>query len=69
MFPAVILALILPALRDRVTRRGAPAGAAIALATAPFLPLACPCCWPWPGWPQHAAHQGSRMKDSTLLAA
>ncbi len=42
MFPAVILALIFPALRDRVTRRGALAGAAIALATAPFLPAGLP---------------------------
>jgi 4-azaleucine resistance transporter AzlC len=42
MFPAVILALIFPALRDRVTLRAALAGAAIALATAPFLPAGLP---------------------------
>ncbi len=42
MFQAVILALIFPALRDRVTRRGALVGAAIALATAPFLPAGLP---------------------------
>ena len=42
MFPAVILALIMPALRDRVTLRVAVAGAAIALATAPFLPPGLP---------------------------
>jgi 4-azaleucine resistance transporter AzlC len=42
MFPAAILALILPALRDRGTRRAALAGAAIALATAPFLPPGLP---------------------------
>ena len=42
MFPAVILALIVPALRDRVTVRAALAGAAIALATAPFLPAGLP---------------------------
>jgi len=42
MFPAVILALIMPALRDRVTRRAALAGAAIALAAAPFLPAGLP---------------------------
>jgi len=47
MFPAVILALIVPSLRDRATRR-APvigavvAGAAIALAAAPFLPAGLP---------------------------
>ena len=38
MFPAVILALIVPALRDRVTVRAALTGAVIALATTPFLP-------------------------------
>jgi len=42
MFPAVILALIVPALRDRVTVRAALAGAAIALATAPFLSAGLP---------------------------
>jgi len=42
MFPAVILALIMPALRDRATRRTALAGAAIALAAAPFLPAGLP---------------------------
>jgi 4-azaleucine resistance transporter AzlC len=42
MFPAVILALILPALRDRGTGHAALAGAAIALATTPFLPSGLP---------------------------
>jgi 4-azaleucine resistance transporter AzlC len=42
MFPAVILALIVPALRDRVTARAALAGAAIALAATPFLPAGLP---------------------------
>jgi len=42
MFPAVILALIVPALRDRVTVRSALIGAAIALATTPFLPAGLP---------------------------
>jgi 4-azaleucine resistance transporter AzlC len=42
MFPAVILALIVPALRDRATLRAALAGAAIALAAAPFLPAGLP---------------------------
>jgi 4-azaleucine resistance transporter AzlC len=42
MFPAVILALILPALRDRLTRRAALIGAAIALATTAFLPAGLP---------------------------
>ena len=42
MFPAVILALIMPALRDRVTVRAALIGAAIALAATPFLPSGLP---------------------------
>jgi len=42
MFPAVILALIMPALRDRVTRRAALGGAVIALAATPFLPAGLP---------------------------
>jgi len=42
MFPAVILALIVPDLRDRMTRRAALAGAALALAATPFLPAGLP---------------------------
>jgi 4-azaleucine resistance transporter AzlC len=42
MFPAVLLALIMPALRDRVTLQAALAGAIIALAAAPFLPAGLP---------------------------
>jgi predicted branched-subunit amino acid permease len=41
-FPAVLLALVLPSLRDGGTRRAALAGAAIALATTPFLPTGLP---------------------------
>jgi 4-azaleucine resistance transporter AzlC len=42
VFPAVILALIFPQLRDARTRRTALAGAAIAIATVPFLPAGVP---------------------------
>jgi len=42
VFPAVILALIAPALRERRTCVAALAGAAIALATTPFLPAGVP---------------------------
>ncbi|MFE9427966.1 AzlC family ABC transporter permease [Kitasatospora sp. NPDC006697] len=42
MFPAVLLALVLPALRDGAKRRAALTGAAVALATAPFLPAGLP---------------------------
>jgi 4-azaleucine resistance transporter AzlC len=42
MFPAVILGLIVPDLRDRLTLRAALAGAAIALIATPFLPSGLP---------------------------
>jgi 4-azaleucine resistance transporter AzlC len=41
-FPAALLALVLPALIDRPTRRAALTGAAIALATTPFTPAGVP---------------------------
>ncbi|MGQ4596472.1 AzlC family ABC transporter permease [Nocardia sp. R6R-6] len=42
VFPTVLLALVLPALRDRATLRAVGAGTAIALAGAPFLPTGLP---------------------------
>jgi len=42
MFPAVLLALVLPALRERDKRLAALTGAAIALAAAPVLPAGLP---------------------------
>lgn len=42
MFPAILLALILPALRDQEKRRAALAGAAIALLATPFAPAGLP---------------------------
>jgi len=41
-FPAVLLALILPALRDDAARRSAVVGVGIAVASAPFLPAGLP---------------------------
>ena len=41
-FPAVLLALVLPALADRPTRRAALLGVLIALAATPFLPPGAP---------------------------
>ena len=41
-FPAVLLALVLPALRDKQTRTAALAGAIVALALMPFLPAGLP---------------------------
>ena len=42
MFPAVILALIVPDLRNRMTMRAALAGAGVALIATPFLPAGLP---------------------------
>lgn len=42
LFPAVLLALIVPALKERATRRTALAGAAVALAATPVLPAGLP---------------------------
>jgi 4-azaleucine resistance transporter AzlC len=41
-FPAVLLALVLPSLRDAATRRASLVGVVIALTTAPFLPAGLP---------------------------
>lgn len=41
-FPAVLLALVLPTLRERKTRHPALVGAAVALAATPFLPPGLP---------------------------
>jgi 4-azaleucine resistance transporter AzlC len=41
-FPAVLLALVLPALRDRSTRTAALTGIVVALAATPFLPPGLP---------------------------
>jgi 4-azaleucine resistance transporter AzlC len=41
-FPAVILALAMPSLKDRATQRAALTGVVIALATAPFLAAGIP---------------------------
>lgn len=41
-FPAVLLALVLPSLRDKAARTAAAVGVAIALAATPFLPAGLP---------------------------
>jgi len=41
-FPAVLLALVLPSLKDRAARRAAAVGVVIALVTTPFLPAGLP---------------------------
>ncbi|MCR3723095.1 4-azaleucine resistance probable transporter AzlC [Prauserella flava] len=41
-FPAVLLALVLPSLKDRSTRLAAAVGVVIALATSPLLPAGVP---------------------------
>ncbi|MBP1161716.1 4-azaleucine resistance transporter AzlC [Rhodococcus sp. PvR044] len=42
MFPTVLLALVIPALRDLATARAALVGAGVALAATPFLPAGIP---------------------------
>jgi 4-azaleucine resistance transporter AzlC len=42
VFPAALLALVLPSLREARVRRAALLGAAVAVATAPFLPAGVP---------------------------
>lgn len=42
VFPVILLALILPALRDRATLRPVLVGAALAVAAAPFVPAGLP---------------------------
>jgi 4-azaleucine resistance transporter AzlC len=42
VFPAVLLALVMPALADRATRRAATAGAVLAVALTPVLPAGLP---------------------------
>ena len=41
-FPAVLLALVLPSLRDRSARLPVLAGVVVALAATPFLPAGLP---------------------------
>jgi predicted branched-subunit amino acid permease len=41
-FPAVLLALVMPALRDRATLRAALVGAVVAVAASPWLPAGLP---------------------------
>lgn len=42
VFPAGLLALLMPSLRDRTTRRVASLGAVVAVVTTPFLPAGAP---------------------------
>ncbi|HSK95951.1 MAG TPA: AzlC family ABC transporter permease, partial [Euzebyales bacterium] len=50
-FPAVLLALVLPALREAATRRAALVGAAVALIAAPFVPVGLPVLFALAGVP------------------
>jgi 4-azaleucine resistance transporter AzlC len=58
-FPAVILALVLPALRDTRTRNAALLGAALAVAATPWLPAGLPVLTALLGlvlaWPRKAS--------------
>jgi predicted branched-subunit amino acid permease len=41
-FPAILLALVLPSLRDPTSRNPALVGAVVAVASTPFLPVGLP---------------------------
>jgi len=80
-FPAVILALIVPALRDRVTALAGAIGAVIALVATPFLPAGLPLLLalagvvvlagrrPEPGAPEPAAPQTAREEARVEVQA
>ncbi|SQK77203.1 Uncharacterised protein [Tatumella ptyseos] len=42
VFPAIMLALVIPSLKKKVTRKRAGSGALLALATVPWLPAGLP---------------------------
>lgn len=66
-FPAVLLALVLPALHDTATRRAAFAGVAVALATAPFVPAGLPVLLALVG--VLAGHGGGTPTESESVVA
>ncbi|SFE02317.1 4-azaleucine resistance probable transporter AzlC [Actinacidiphila alni] len=68
-FPAVLLALLLPSLKDAATRRAALAGVLIALVATPYLPAGLPVLLALAGvgaarrpvpWPGRRPHMRSR---------
>ena len=64
-FPAVLLALVLPSLRDRTTRRPALAGAAVALAATPLLPAGLPVLLALAGLLLTLSRDPDKTKDKT----
>lgn len=67
-FPAVLLALVLPALRDRTTALAAAVGAAVALATAPFLQAGLPVLLALSGVVVALARPGSPSRPEEVTA-
>ncbi|MBH0777086.1 AzlC family ABC transporter permease [Nocardia bovistercoris] len=70
VFPAVLIALVVPALRERDTRGPVALGVAIALVGAPFLPVGLPVLCALAGllvaarWPSSATRQNPREPSS-----
>ena len=60
-FPAVLLALVVPALRDRTTRRAALLGAGIAVLAATFLPAGLPVLLALLGLLVLRGHRGNQV--------
>lgn len=61
-FPAVLVALLLPSLRDRATRRAAAAGAVVALAATPWLPAGVPVLLALAGLAARRPDSGKRQE-------
>ncbi|WP_203985026.1 AzlC family ABC transporter permease [Sphaerisporangium rufum] len=64
-FPAVLLALVVPALKDRRTRTAALSGAAVAVAATPFLPAGLPVLLALAGLPFAARRRPATGADGS----
>jgi predicted branched-subunit amino acid permease len=62
-FPAGLLALLLPSLRDPAARRVALVGAAVAVITTPLLPAGLPVLLALAGLPAAGLHRGPQPAD------
>ncbi|UJW36694.1 AzlC family ABC transporter permease [Saccharothrix sp. AJ9571] len=68
-FPAVLLALVLPSLKDRGVRNAALAGAVLAVAATPFLPAGLPVLLALLGVPLVLAGRGEPDKTEAGVTA
>ncbi len=68
-FPAVLLALVLPSLRDKATGAAALVGVAVALAATPVLPAGLPVLLALLALPIALVLHGPRARERTVRAA